>query len=267
MATAARKYEDDSTSGTDSDFESHGACCGDGAAAVGQKGPVGSMPPDIRRGFIRKVYSLLTVQLVITLAIGTLFRVYTSKAWLVNNAWVLYLSCFGSMGMMIGMACCCQQIARKYPTNYIFLFTFTIFMSVLVGFACMVYTGESVLIAVATTALVFFCLTAYACCTKTDFTGAGPYLMAALMTMLAFSLVMSLWSFFAPLPPWLRMGFAFMGVILFSFYIVYDTQQIVGGTHKKFEFDIDDYVFAALNLYLDIINLFLFLLQIFGARN
>lgn len=49
-------------------------------------------------------------------------------------------------------------------------------------------------------------------------------------------------------------------------YIVYDTQLIVGGAHKKHEFGVDDYVFAALNLYLDIINLFIFILSIINDR-
>lgn len=45
-----------------------------------------------------------------------------------------------------------------------------------------------------------------------------------------------------------------------------DTQLIIGGKHAKFQFSVDDYVFAALNLYLDIINLFLFILQIINNR-
>ena len=46
----------------------------------------------------------------------------------------------------------------------------------------------------------------------------------------------------------------------------YDTQLIVGGAHKKHQFGVDDYVFAALNIYLDIINLFLLLLQLLQDR-
>eukprot|EP00438_Fugacium_kawagutii_P011117 Skav203188 [mRNA] locus=scaffold39:361567:361815:+ [translate_table: standard] len=54
---------------------------------------------------------------------------------------------------------------------------------------------------------------------------------------------------------------------VFAFYIVFDTQLMLGswGGHKL-QFDIDDYAFAALNLYLDIINLFLYILEIVGTR-
>lgn len=52
------------------------------------------------------------------------------------------------------------------------------------------------------------------------------------------------------------------GLFLFLFqYIVIDTQLMLGGKHQ-YEINEEEYVFAALNLYLDIINLFLFLLRI-----
>ena len=47
-------------------------------------------------------------------------------------------------------------------------------------------------------------------------------------------------------------------------YIVYDTQIMMGGKHK-YALDPEEYVFAALNLYLDIINLFMYLLTIIGV--
>merc|ERR1712008_628597 len=66
--------------------------------------------------------------------------------------------------------------------------------------------------------------------------------------------------------PGMQSAFAGVAAILFSFYIVYDTQLIMGGKHSKGQFGVDDYVFAALNLYLDVINLFIELLQIFGDQ-
>ena len=59
-----------------------------------------------------------------------------------------------------------------------------------------------------------------------------------------------------------------LGSSFFSFYIVYDTQLIVGGEHRKIMFHTDDYVLAAVSLYLDVINLFLMLLDLLnGGRN
>lgn len=45
-------------------------------------------------------------------------------------------------------------------------------------------------------------------------------------------------------------------------YLVFDTQLIVGGKHRKYEVSPEEYIFAALNLYLDIVGLFLLLLQL-----
>ena len=49
-----------------------------------------------------------------------------------------------------------------------------------------------------------------------------------------------------------------------SLYIIYDTQVMLGGNHK-YSLSPEEYIFAALNLYLDIINLFMYLLSIFGG--
>ena len=55
-----------------------------------------------------------------------------------------------------------------------------------------------------------------------------------------------------------------MGAFIFSLYIIYDTQVMLGGNHK-YSLSPEEYIFAALNLYLDIINLFMYLLSIFGG--
>ena len=60
------------------------------------------------------------------------------------------------------------------------------------------------------------------------------------------------------------LGFGSVGALIFSLYIVYDTQMMMGGKHK-YSLSPEEYIFAALNLYLDIINLFLYLLSIFGG--
>ena len=57
-----------------------------------------------------------------------------------------------------------------------------------------------------------------------------------------------------------------LGALIFSFYIVYDTQLIIGGKHTKYKYDDEDYVIAALSLYLDIINLFIYILEILNKK-
>jgi len=59
-------------------------------------------------------------------------------------------------------------------------------------------------------------------------------------------------------------GKAVSVVLIIVQYLVVDTQLMVGG-HHKYSLSPEEYIFAALNLYLDIINLFMFILSIVGA--
>ena len=65
-------------------------------------------------------------------------------------------------------------------------------------------------------------------------------------------------------PRYAMIGYGSAGALVFSLYIVYDTQLMMGGKHK-YSLSPEEYVFASLNLYLDIINLFLYILMIIGA--
>jgi len=58
--------------------------------------------------------------------------------------------------------------------------------------------------------------------------------------------------------------YASIGALLFSVYLIYDTQLMMGGEHK-YSISPEEYIFAALNLYLDIINIFMYILTIIGA--
>lgn len=55
-----------------------------------------------------------------------------------------------------------------------------------------------------------------------------------------------------------------IGALLFSVYLIYDTQLMMGGNHK-YSISPEEYIFAALNIYLDVVNIFLYILTIIGA--
>jgi len=225
----------------------------------------------VRHGFIRKVYGILFAQLALTTVIGGAVMHY-GEGWARANPssvmGVLYLSMFASFALICCFSCN-PDMLRKTPQNYALLFLFTVFESIMVGFICIQYTQESVLIVTAITAFVVSGLTLFACQTKYDFTGMGPYLFVALLVLMGMGFILWIGSMLgyagSPAFQTLRMVYSGFGAMLFSFYIVYDTQLIVGGTHKN-QFSVDDYCWAAINLYLDIINLFMFLLSLFGDR-
>eukprot|EP00747_Dinoflagellata_sp_TGD_P179017 gnl/TRDRNA2_/TRDRNA2_29088_c0_seq1.p1 gnl/TRDRNA2_/TRDRNA2_29088_c0~~gnl/TRDRNA2_/TRDRNA2_29088_c0_seq1.p1 ORF type:complete len:278 (+),score=53.78 gnl/TRDRNA2_/TRDRNA2_29088_c0_seq1:55-888(+) len=229
-------------------------------------GKVHEMPAYIRSGFIQKVYMILVVQIIITVSIAAPFNSMIPREWLMANTWLFQLAMFGSLALVLGMACCCRNAARQFPTNYLLLFGFTILEAVVIGFVTAQYQTSAVIQAALITAGIFMGLTIFACVTKSDFTGMGPYLMAALTCLMCFALVIMICDMCGLYSPLATKIYAGIGALLFSFYIIYDTQLIVGGRHRKFQLDVDDYVFAALNLYLDIINLFMMLLSLTGGR-
>ena len=63
---------------------------------------------------------------------------------------------------------------------------------------------------------------------------------------------------------WVMIGYGSLGALVFSLYIVYDTQMMMGGRHK-YSLSPEEYIFAALNLYLDFIQLFRYILIIVGV--
>ena len=83
---------------------------------------------EIRKGFIRKVYSLLTMQLLFTIGISTLFMFDdTCKKFAGSETGyaLLIISAVSLFGTLIAMLCN-PEIVKKYPQNYIFLSFFTI---------------------------------------------------------------------------------------------------------------------------------------------
>lgn len=213
----------------------------------------------IRHGFIRKTYSIISLQLLLTTAITVaIMFIEDVKMWFHTNVWFLYV-CMACTFVIVLVLACCESVARSYPVNMILLILFTIFESFLVGTISSVYDTETVLIAVGITAVVVIAITIFAFQTKYDFTGMGTYLFVFSIVLLAFGfLTIFLHSKI------LNLVYAALGAVLFSFYLVFDTQLMLGGKHK-YSISPEDYIMAALNLYIDIIQLFLMILRLVGA--
>jgi FtsH-binding integral membrane protein len=215
----------------------------------------------VRNGFIKKVYGIVAVQLALTAVIaGYISQTVTPEIMIKYLQPAVAVSAGGTVAIICYISCN-PAVMKKVPTNYIILLVFTVLESVLVGVICCAYQTQSVVLAFGVTMAIFLGLTAYAFTTKNDFTGMGGYLFAGLLGLFICGLIFCL--FPSEHAMVIQAGF---GAILFSFYIVYDTQLIMGGNHKKHQFAIDDYCWAALNIYLDIINLFIYILQLLGDK-
>lgn len=226
----------------------------------------------VRHGFIKKVFGILGLQLVATAVVAGLITIFGNKLVTSNPALVTIFMVL-SIAMVLSISCiflCCPDTMRKSPQNYWLLSAFTLAEAFLVGFICVQYTVQSVLVTLAITAVVTLALMLFAFQTKYDFTGFLPYLFAGCLVLLFMGLAMSIAAACGAAGSGafriLNILYAAAGALLFSFYIIFDVQLIVGGKHSKFRFGIDDYCMAAINIYMDIVQLFLFLLELLGNR-
>lgn len=198
-------------------------------------------------------------QLLVTLGFITLFVYHEpTKLWVRSNPWLFWVAFAMVLVCLISMACC-ESVRRTAPTNFIFLGLFTAAESFLLGIATSVYDAKSVMLAIGITAAVCLALTLFAFQTKWDFTMMGGILVCLVVVLFVFGIVAMIVR-----NNILSLVYASLGALLFSFYLVYDTQLMMGGKHK-YALSPEEYIFAALNLYLDIINIFLYILTIIGA--
>lgn len=209
----------------------------------------------MRIGFIRKVYGILSVQLLITSTFVVLTFLPPVAFFVQMNIELFYLALCTSFGIII-MLICFPELYRTVPINYIMLFIWTVCESYLVGTASSFYPPEIVLVAAGLTTVIVLTLTVYSFTTETDFTVHAALLYSLSMVLFLWGLFILIFGFF------LYTLYCVLGVILFSVYLIFDTQLIIGKYGK--EYGIDDYIIAALNIYIDIIQIFLFLLQILG---
>ncbi|XP_051792125.1 protein lifeguard 1 [Erpetoichthys calabaricus] len=212
----------------------------------------------VRRAFIRKVYITLMIQLVITAGIICIFIYWPLlNNWLILNPWFTYTTLPVVLVLAIILACC-TDARRKVPLNFILLGLFTVVEGLMLGSVTVFFTTSAVMWAAGATAFVCFSLTIFALQTKWDFTLMAGVMWAVLWSLVSFGILCAIIR-----SQWLSIVYSAIGTLIFAVYLVLDTQLMLGGKHK-YSISPEEYIFAALNLYLDIINLFLFLLRIIG---
>jgi len=252
----------------------------------------------IRRGFMRKVYSILSVQLAVTVGLITYFVFFlplhyhppgcgtraevqvdsidydydtfqdldkdhhdrcVKLRFVHENMWLMWTGLGVSLLVIFPMVCV-RTLRVSFPINFILLGIFTIAEGLTLGMVSMLYETEAVMIAAGITTAIVFCLTIFAFQTKWDFTMLRGILFCVLMVFFIFGIIMC----FIPSTKYTQMVYGGIGALIFSVYLVYDTQMMMGGEHK-FSISPEEYIFAALALYLDIINIFMYVLKFVGA--
>jgi len=172
--------------------------------------------------------------------------------------WIAFAMTF----ILLIVLACCNDFRRRWPLNIILLGLFTLCEGFMLGSVASLYRSEDVFIAAGICTAVCLALTIFAMQTKWDFTACGGILFVCVVILFIFGLI-------AIIIPGktIHMVYASLGALLFCCYLVFDVQLMLGGKHK-YSISPEEYIFAALNLYLDIINIFLYILAIVGgSRN
>ncbi|MFD2671888.1 Bax inhibitor-1/YccA family protein [Marinicrinis sediminis] len=152
---------------------------------------------------------------------------------------------------------------RKRRIGYGFLFTFVFISGITIYPAIAYYVSSGgagmVNTAFILTVIIYASLTYYAYKSQRDFSFLGGFLMIGIIALIGFSLV----GLFLPglhSGP-LGLGIAFGGVLIFSGFVLYDVSQYKHGVPE------DMIPTAVLGLYLNFINLFLYLLRLLNILN
>ncbi|CAJ2630697.1 bi1-like protein [Trifolium pratense] len=211
--------------------------------------------PELRWGFVRKVYAIVSIQLLFTAAFASMFVFFPpAKNFVLHNEFCIFVL-IGAFIFTIITLLVLSKYYKKHPVNLFLLGLYTLGMSVTVGFVCAFSKALIVAEAAFLTGMVVCSLTLYtfwAVKRGHDFSFLGPFLFASLMVMLMFALI----QMFCPLGPLGRMVYAGLGALIMCGFIVYDTCDLI----KRYSYD--DYIWAAIAIYGDIINLFIYILQI-----
>lgn len=215
------------------------------------------------RQFFKWVYGWMAAGLVVTTAVAFL-TVNTELLYnLLMNPIVLIIAMFAQIGLVIGLGAAIQKLSPATAAAMFLIY------SALTGFTLSLivftYTTGTITAAFATTAVLFGVMSVVGFTTRADLTQFRTLAMFALIGLLIAMLINIFLRSSA-----LDMVISFIGVILFIGLLAMDTQRLkIMAAAPEVQSDRNTAarvaILGALNLYLDVINLFLFLLRLLGG--
>jgi hypothetical protein len=222
------------------------------------------------RAHMNKVYGLMSVGMLLTggvaWAVGTsdaLMAIFRDPVtmqmnilgWVVMFLPLIMVFAFGAMINRLSVA-----------AAQLFFYAYAAVMGLSLAWIFQVFTGVSIAQTFLVTAIAFAGLSLYGYTTKKDLSGFGTFLMMGVIGLIVASIVNIFLASSA-----LMFAISVLGVLIFAGLTAYDTQNIKNtyiqmATSGNEEWLGKAAIMGALQLYLDFINLFMFLLQFMGNR-
>jgi len=230
------------------------------------------------RAHMNKVYGLMAVAMVITglvaYVVGTDFaRAIAGEPTAIIPAGVLqamfssplkWVIMFAPLAVVFAFSAGINRMSEAAAQGVFWLFAALMGLSISWIFA--VFTGMSIAQVFFITAVAFAGLSLWGYTTKKDISGWGSFLIMGVIGLIVASLV-NIWL----ASPGLSFAVSAIGVLIFAALTAYDTQNIKNTYLQMRAAEGDAYlgkaaIMGALSLYLNFINMFMMLLQLFGQR-
>ena len=211
---------------------------------------------------MKRVYFKMTLGLLVSAFIA-LWCSESPVYWnfLSGNSWAVWVLLIVEIGLVIAITGAIRRLSSAAATGLFYLFAAVNGLALAPIF--IVYTSHSIAVTFFVTAGTFAAMSIYGFFTSNDLSKMGSILFMALIGLIIASVVNIF--LHSDTMMWI---ITFAGVIIFVGLTAWDTQQI-----KNMAIQMDTAsvgklaTIGALNLYLDFINLFLYLLRIFGNRD
>jgi uncharacterized protein len=221
--------------------------------------------PDVRdvrvTAFLSKVYGWMFLGLMITA--GTALFVSSSETLIetfIGNRILFWILLFAQLGLVFYLSARVDKIAPATAAGLFMLYSAMVGVTSSVIF--LIYTGASIVSAFMITATMFGALALFGTFTKRSLAGVGQFMFMGLIGLIIASIVNLFW-----LNSALYFVISVVGVIVFTGLTAWDAQRLKHMAVSLPDGRVGSYaVVGALSLYLDFINLFFFILRIFGGR-
>jgi FtsH-binding integral membrane protein len=213
--------------------------------------------------FMYGVYGLMTGALTIT-ALTAYFvaRIPNIETTLFGSPVLMTFIFIGQLALVVGLSLALARLT--FPMALAFFLVYSVSVGITVSAVFLIYTTASIVQAFAVTAAMFGAMTIYGYLTHTDLTRFGNVMIMALWGLII-ALLVNIWM----QNPMFDLLITCAGVLIFTALTAYDTQRIKQiGQHMMADDEMmaKVAVLGALTLYLDFVNLFLYLLRFMGRR-
>lgn len=210
---------------------------------------------------MRKVYVKMFLGLLVTSL--TSFFVMSNETVLITllqNRALLIGLCVGELALVFALSMAINKLSPAVAT--LLFYAYAVLNGVTLTPIFLVYTASSIGLTFMVTAGVFLAMSIYGYTTKADLTKFGTYMVMALIGLIVCSIINIFWA--NSVMDWI---ISFAGVIIFIGLTAWDTQKIKQMAQETDEANAGKLAtMGALSLYLDFINLFLYLLRFLGNR-